>query len=287
MNRISMSNHARTALANFAMLFFMVVAMISATSSAGADEYFDNLKKGAKYTRAGNHPRALEAFKAAVVSDNTQLDGYFNAGNVARHLKVCRDVLLYFRGFTYLSPGTPDDAIAKAGIKECANRPGVGTLTLRSDPSGMEVIMDGAIVGKTPIVEERFGEGTYTISLTCRCPDYEDFSREITVDPVTPAIVDVQLTKKVTFGKLKIISEPAEGVTVFVNDKEVGKTPLEPLDLETKKHFIRLQKDGYDSWIRNVEVQRDRTVNVVATLEPLVPPASAQPVDGDDSEVKK
>ena len=268
-------------------LALVILGVVAAR--ADADAYFDNLKKGARYTRMGNKERALDAFKAAVKADNMQLDGYFNAGNVARHLKKCRDVLLYFRGFLYLSRGTPDDGIAKAGLRKCEKRDDMAVLTLRSDPEGMEVILDGALVGKTPLIEERFAPGTYDATLTCRCPDFEDLHRTITLSKDDPNIVDVSLTRKITYGFLKVISNPAEGVQVFVDEEPVGTTPLEPLRLETKKHFIRLKKDGYDRWIRNVVIQRDRTVNMVATLEAVAPPSSSQDslVDESEAETKK
>lgn len=257
-------------------LVLVAAGMVLGASSARAEDYASLMQKGIKYTRGHNLPRALEAFSAAVEADPTQLDGYFNAGNVAQHLKKCREVLLYFRGFLHLSPGTADDKAARAGVAACEKEE-TGLLTVKVEPKGAEVSLNGAIVGKGPLTEVKFVPGTYRVGLSCKCPDFQDASVETTVKAGETAEVVVELPRTLTYGLLQVITEPKDGVEVYLDDKPVGTTPVAPLRLETRKYLLRLEKPGYDRWIRAVTVQRDRTLPVQAILEKTEATVPAEP----------
>ena len=56
---------------------------------------------------------------------------------------------------------------------------------------------------------------------------------------------------------------------------EVGVTPLEPFELETRRHLIRFEKAGYDSWVRYVDITKDETFVLEPTLEKTPPTAAA------------
>ena len=211
------------------------------------------------------YDRALEAFKAAVNADPGALDGYFNAGSVARHLRRCRDVLLYFRGFLYLSPGTEDDKTARAAIRECDRGPEVGRLSVRSEASGAEVFLDGVLVGRVPLNDLTVVPGDYRVEV--RHPDYEPFAQAVKVASGETASVTAVLVMKPAFGYLQVVTVPADGVTVYLDDREVGVTPIETLKLKVGKVLVRFEKPGYDPWIRAVTIQKDRTYRLEATLE--------------------
>ena len=247
-----------------------VVLACSGTAMAQED-YATALGRGAKLAKARNYPAALTAFQAAVSADPSQLDGYFNAGAIAEHLGKCREELRYYRGFLFLTPGTPDDKAARAGVAACEAKP-VGTLVAKPDLAGMEASVDGALVGRTP-VSVKLAPGTYRVVL--RHPEYEDVAEPVTIQAGEDNEYKPALTKKILYGWLEVKTDPADGVEVFLDDKPAGTTPIkEKMRLETKKYFLRLEKPGYDSWIRNVTVGRDRTLTVTATLEHAAPPAT-------------
>ncbi len=259
-------------------VLFAAAAVAGAMTAvpAGAEEgYGDHLMRGARMVRARNLPKALEAFRDAVKADPIGIDAYFNAGSVAQRMKKCRETLLYFRGFLFLSPGTADDRQANAAIAACEARPGVGMLTVRTEPKGVEVSLDGILQARTPVTQLKVPVGTYRVGLSCRCPDFEDATREVTIDEGKEAEVDVSLDRKLTYGWVQVETVPAEGVKVYMDDALVGETPVPKMKLETRKHFLRLEKAGYESWVRNVQVERDKTKVVQATLEAIQQPTDA------------
>ncbi len=254
-----------------------LLAGIAAPAAAQEASYGDLLTRGARMAKARNLPRALDAFADAVKADPNGIDAYFNAGSVAERLKKCRETMLYFRGFLFLSPGTPDDRQAKTAVASCESREGVGTLTMRSEPKGVEMSLDGVLQARTPVTQFKVPAGTYRLGVSCRCPDFEDATREVVVSEGKDTEVDVSLTPKVTFGDMQIETEPKEGVKVFLDDKLLGETPIGKMHLETRKHALRLEKAGYDPWVRNVQVERDKTRIVQAKLEPILDPNEVGP----------
>jgi len=238
-----------------------------ARSQARSDDYAGWLAKGAKAAKARTYPKALEAFVEAVKADPAQLDGYFNAANVALHLKRCREVLLYFSGFLYLTPGTPDDKEAKAGLASCSTS--TGTLSVKSDPPGLEAYLDGAVVGKTPVAEARLAPGTYHLEI--RHPDYQPASEELTLAENEKKEVAKALQKKPAYGFVDVKPTPPDGVRVFVDDREVGVTPMEKLKLENRKVLFKFVKPGYETFVRSVVVPKDKTATLSVTLEKAAP----------------
>ena len=67
-------------------------------------------------------------------------------------------------------------------------------------------------------------------------------------------------------GSITVNSDPP-GAKVWINDTLAGKAPISRKGLDTKKYLIRIEKDGWDRWIRYVEVLRDANVTVDAKLE--------------------
>ena len=104
-----------------------------------------------------------------------------------------------------------------------------------------------------------------------RFEDYHDFEQafEAPAQSEEPIRVTGKMNKRIYKGFLKIVTEPADGVQIFLDDKLVGTTPLkEPIALETRRYLVRFEKPGYDRWIRYVTIERERTADLAATLEP-------------------
>lgn len=259
-----------------AAILVLIFVGFAAPAVAQEASYGDLLTKGARMTKARNLPRALDAFAEAVRADPTGIDAYFNAGSVAERLKKCREILLYFRGFLFLSPGTDDDRQAKSAMTACESQKGVGTLTVRSEPKGIEVSLDGILQVRTPATQVKVPAGTYRMGVSCRCPDFDDATREVVITEGKDTEVELSLTRKVTYGYLQIETEPKEGVKVYLDDQLIGETPVAKQHVETRKHSVRFEKAGYEPWIRNVAVERDKTRVVQANLEPIMEPNDAR-----------
>jgi hypothetical protein len=125
------------------------------------------------------------------------------------------------------------------------------------------------VIGRTPLKGAQVAPGKYGIRVTCRCPDFEDAKRLIEIEASGTTALEMSLVAKVTWGSLHVVTEPAEGVAVFVDDTEIGVTPLEPIRAEAGRRFIRLEKPGFHRWVRNVVIERDRMETVRAALEPV------------------
>lgn len=228
------------------------------------------LRQGARYVKARDWRRALESFEAAVRADPVHMDAAFNAGSVAWKLKQCRETLLYFRAFLFLSPGTDDDEVARRAIEACESRKGeTGTLTLRGQPPGAEVSLDGVLQARMPVQRLKVPVGSWKVQVSCRCPDFDDVVQEVRIDPDQETEVAIDLPRKKGFGELEVRTSPPAGVEVLLDGERVGETPMDRMRLETGKHFLELRKEGFDRWIRNVVIERDRVTTVEAEMEPL------------------
>jgi hypothetical protein len=68
-------------------------------------------------------------------------------------------------------------------------------------------------------------------------------------------------------GTLTVDAEPAGDV--YLNRKNVGRTPVRLEDLRAGSHLIWIEREGYRRWTRVVPVAADRMSRVSATLDPL------------------
>jgi len=68
-------------------------------------------------------------------------------------------------------------------------------------------------------------------------------------------------------GYLDIISEP-EGVTIFINNLNVGKTPLTGIEVRSGKIEIRAIKKGYGTATQKIKLQNDALKTLKIILKP-------------------
>jgi serine/threonine protein kinase len=76
------------------------------------------------------------------------------------------------------------------------------------------------------------------------------------------------LEKPANVGRLLVRSTPS-GAAVFLNGRDVGRTPVALRDLETGTHGLRVVRDGYAPDERRVVLSPERPVqSIIMTLEP-------------------
>jgi len=56
-----------------------------------------------------------------------------------------------------------------------------------------------------------------------------------------------------------------------------GRSPLGPIELPEGKHFVELERPGYDRFIRNVHVERGRSTIFRAELIPATSGGAGAP----------
>lgn len=71
-------------------------------------------------------------------------------------------------------------------------------------------------------------------------------------------------------GIVSIKSQP-KGATVYVDGEEKGTTNLDLPDLAPGTYNIKIVKEGFSSWRRDVEVQKENLNLIEATLFPIAP----------------
>jgi len=248
------------------LMLFPCPAFSQLPTEEQAKQYNQAIRKAGAMVKKRAYSQALSAFKEAISVYPFGADAYFSAGNIAFHLNKCREALLYMQGFLALGGDKTEDAKdAEHAIKACSSKVKAGSLNVSSQPAGIAVFIDGGFVGKTPVTVN-LQAGSYQLLL--RDENYEDATEKVHINPEAQSTVEMTLTKKIFYGYLKVKTEPDEGVKVFVDDKEVGVTPLkEPIRLEAKKVLVRFEREGYDTFVRAVVIQKDQTVTMEISLE--------------------
>jgi len=247
------------------LVFFASWAFAKGPSEEEVKNYNDAMKRAAEFAKKRAYAQALAAFKDAVSAYPFGIDAYFSAGNIAFHLHKCRDALLYMKGFLALGGTGTDATDASQAIESCSKSTNAGTLEVSSEPDKISVFVDGAFVGKTP-ASLSLQPGVYEVLL--RDENYEDSKEKVEIKPLAKTTVSKTLKAKVFYGYLKIKTNPQSGVKVFVDDKEVGTTPIdEPIRLEAKKVIVRFECEGYDPFIRAVYIPKNQTATLEVSLE--------------------
>jgi formylglycine-generating enzyme required for sulfatase activity len=140
-------------------------------------------------------------------------------------------------------------------------QPGWADVTIRSEPSGVQVNIDGVLRGVTPLVTEVM-EGQHTLELSLEKYKTVSMQRAFT------AGTDVQLDNIVLSpadGRLAISSDPA-GATISVAGVFHGTTPATLSLASTKQHTVRLSKPGYQLVDRAVTLAPDESQQLAVTL---------------------
>lgn len=84
-------------------------------------------------------------------------------------------------------------------------------------------------------------------------------------------------------GTVLQVRSNVEGATVQVDGEAVGQTPLDREGLEPGRHQVRVEADDHESWNTEVDLERDSTVQIRATLRPVESEGRAASQQGDSS----
>ena len=114
-----------------------------------------------------------------------------------------------------------------------------GTMTVNTDPPGVEVEIDGTVRGRSPL-SLSLPAGAHTVVIRG-----DGGSRTIPVTLAAGAEISQYLDVPKAgsaFGQLKVRTEPA-GARVSIDGTPVGKTPMTIIELQPGEHIVRLQSD--------------------------------------------
>lgn len=136
--------------------------------------------------------------------------------------------------------------------------PPFGTLEISSKPEGAEVRVDAKTRGNTPLRLEHFPAGKHRVEITLN--DFSKFSEEVLVKPEELTRVEALLVRNAQ--RLNVSSEPA-GAGVFIDGKQVGKTPVGDFSVAVGKHTVAAKLEGF------TEAQREIDIVAAAAPEPV------------------
>jgi len=141
----------------------------------------------------------------------------------------------------------------------------LGGLTVKSDPEGANVYLDGQMKGVTPLRLDKVKKGA--INLEIKKNHYSTVKRNLVVNPsLGETTVDVHLES--LCGSLVVKSLPA-GAKVFVDGKEKGVTPLDLENVEKGLHIVKVNKNCFSVVERKVNITASKKTKIDVHLESL------------------
>lgn len=150
---------------------------------------------------------------------------------------------------------------AGAPVQAASTQQRSGFLIIDSEPQGAEVWLNNESTGEVTPFRRKLAIGDevpYRLSL----PLYHDEAGMVTVDQPRK---ELQFALRPAFGSVTVTSTPS-GALVFLDEKQVGQTPLTLDHIASGSHSLRFQAPQYAVERRNVSVADGQTANVAVTL---------------------
>jgi hypothetical protein len=144
------------------------------------------------------------------------------------------------------------------------------SIDINSTPSGATVLLNGEAMGVTPIVLKDLDAGDYTLEL--KFEGYAPYSEKLTLNKGETVQRNVTLEKANTV--LSIDSNPS-GAEIFIDGKDMGKTPYKAVNIKPGIYKVEIKKDGYLPFTTQVKVEKDKPAEFVFPLLKL--PSSNNP----------
>ncbi len=103
--------------------------------------------------------------------------------------------------------------------------PNYGWLTVKSEPSGMTLMINGQFAGSTPMQKQEKAPGEYKILVTSAC--HYNARKKVRVEHGREQMVEIALKDKQGAVKVKARDEKGNDIVadVFVDGEKVGRTP--------------------------------------------------------------
>lgn len=132
-----------------------------------------------------------------------------------------------------------------------------GMLDVVSEPAGAQVLIDGNVIGETPLSSVELQAGDYELSVVTQryLPNVQ------TVEIQGMAVhQSVKVTLQPGWGTLRIESEP-NGAEVWLNGLKAGQTPLytEPM---AGAYQVELRKSGWKPVLGNIKIEPGETIEM-------------------------
>jgi hypothetical protein len=166
-------------------------------------------------------------------------------------------------------------AAAQPAPKPAPAAPIVGSLLVRSTPSGARVFVDNREYGRTPVTVDNLSRGAHSVRLAREkyVTDERQFivtaaqraqSMTVRLSPEVPVVASRPPAPSAM--PLTVESLPA-GATVFLDGRLVGTTPLVVPDVPVGEHALHLDRGGYERWSSAIRIVTSEENRVTASLD--------------------
>lgn len=164
---------------------------------------------------------------------------------------------------------TEDEIRVEAGAPQrfvIEMEPLVGYLTIESEPEGAEVLLDDAVIGKTPIKKYAVGIGEHKYRLSY--PDYYPYESEV-MDVKTDHQygVNTKVNLKPQEGKLRVASKPT-AASIWLNGKKQSLVTPQEYALAPGNYIVDVYTQGYIMNGTRVTLKPNEPVDVMLEMKP-------------------
>jgi len=145
---------------------------------------------------------------------------------------------------------------------------GNAKLSVKSEPPGAKIYVNGKEVGVSPVTFSHVRPGRYLVRVVKE--EYEPYEQKVEVETGDVKVVDASLRQTLQTGDILIRSEPL-GAEIFLDGQPIGVTHCQRSNLLQGSHSIRIKKEGYEVWESTTIVQPGKTEEVFIKLIPKKP----------------
>lgn len=208
--------------------------------------------------------------------------------NLAEVLKAKEDfdrALIHYQAYLLMGNKSGTKSKSERGIETLKARvwnKKLAKLSVDIEPEKQATIaIDGMPVARNQDLEEfELVAGDYEVS--AEIVDHEPISKTVELEHEEEESIELQPTKKTFFGKVKVdVDQDEAEVELKPEDLDAPREPNEgakttspvesPIELETGKWLLEVEKEGFHRWVRYVDVKRDQTTTVDVNMEKKLP----------------
>jgi hypothetical protein len=161
---------------------------------------------------------------------------------------------------------TVEETVVAAEKEATPRAPTTGTLVVRSDVEGADVLLNGKRVGKTPHQAKGLAAGSYDVRV--QKEGYEPFQKKV---QVTKAKQELTANLVPASATLKVAAN-VSGAKVLLDGEERGTTPLTLEDLRPGRYQLSVSASGYRTHTETLELAggaREVSIDLVSPLANL------------------
>jgi hypothetical protein len=176
--------------------------------------------------------------------------------------KKCKAVVFVLLLALAALPAAPDGRKDSLGVKDSTARPAYGRLSITTEPSQAEVLLDSAAKGQSPCIIDSVAPGPHTLIIKKK--GY--FGKKVSIDVPADSTIELPVALVAPAG-LVVTTQPA-GARVLLDGKEMGATPCENAKLKPGAHAFVCEKEGFVAFEKQITFLEGKTDSLFIVLEP-------------------